>query len=134
MISSPPKYPASNGTFLFVCFKYSTIILVIKKMKTGNINNKFNPNLIFRVSQTELVKNHNLIFDIVLLWYINHYHLPWQHLKYKNSQGPPIHSSPMTFALYDFWCKVFRSATKCPCSGTKTENIKYNNKIRLNWN
>ena len=42
----------------------------------------------------------------------------------------------MAFALYNFWCKVLRSATECPCPGRKRrkKTHKTNNKNRLKWN
>lgn len=42
-------------------------------------------------------------------------HSPRQHLEYKDAQCPPVHGSPMAFALNDFWGEVFWCPTEGPC-------------------
>lgn len=41
-------------------------------------------------------------------------HLPGQHFKDEDAQGPPVHCPAVTFALDDFRGQVLRSAAQSP--------------------
>lgn len=58
---------------------------------------------------------------------------PRKHLKYEDAQRPPVHGSPMAFALDDFRGQVLRGSTECPRPGGREHNPQNSVVIGNGW-